>query len=130
MKRRQHLEYRYGTSWQKCIIRKLKKQEHQKSANSFIFTKRQLKIKTLSSRMLKKCWRYYRYVFFFLSCHLKDFVRLFLMQLAERLKSLCSLKKILLNYSLFWYYCMQYHDYSLDISRGLCSFFWNSIDWT
>ena len=38
---------------------------------------------------------------FFLSCHSKDFVRLFLMQLAERLKSLSSLKKILLNYSLF-----------------------------
>ena len=128
MKRRQHLEYRYGTSWQKCIIRKLKKQEHQKSANSFIFTKRQLKIKTLSSKMLKNAEDVAG--MFFLSCHWKDFVRLFLMQLAERLKSLSSLKKILLNYSLFWYDCMQYHDYSLDISRGLWSFFWNSIDWT
>ena len=57
---------------------------------------------------------------FILSCQWRNIipVRLFCTQLAERLKSFPACKT-LLNYSLFWYYYMQYHDDSVNTSRDL-----------
>ena len=85
----------------KVYYQEIKNTRTSKISQLFYIYKKTIENQNIVVENVKKMLKILQVCFFFLSCHLKDFVRLFLMQLAERLKSLCSLKKILLNYSLF-----------------------------